>query len=152
MSLSAWGRLPELKEAVDYYRSKGVSIGLLRRATFYPVCTEELARGIQNAKVVTVMEKTALANERYLLRDVKHAAYNERTGKSFSPVITSGIYGLGSQDFSIEDCFAVIENMLAQRPRGVFGVGIKGPSILPPGRPSRLSGKRSGHHFYRGWG
>ena len=120
-----------LKEAVDYYRSKGVSIGLLRPVLFYPVCTEELARGIQNAKVVTVMEKTALANERYLLRDVKHAAYNERTGKSFSPVITSGIYGLGSQDFSIEDCFAVIENMLAQQPRGVFGVGIKGPAILP---------------------
>ena len=120
-----------LKEAVDYYRAKGVSIGLLRPVLFYPVCTEELARGIQNAKVVTVMEKTALANERYLLRDVKHAAYNERTGRSFHPVITSGIYGLGSQDFSIEDSFAVIENMLAERPQGIFGVGIKGPSILP---------------------
>ncbi|MEA3334061.1 MAG: 2-oxoacid:acceptor oxidoreductase family protein [Pseudomonadota bacterium] len=119
-----------MKEAVDYYRSKGVSVGLLRPVLFFPVCTEELARGIQNAKVVSVLEKTALANERYLLRDVKHAAYNERTGRSFNPVITSGIYGLGSQDFSIEDCFAVIENMLAEKPMGIYGVGIKGPQVL----------------------
>ncbi|MCK5915930.1 MAG: 2-oxoacid:acceptor oxidoreductase family protein, partial [Deltaproteobacteria bacterium] len=119
-----------MKEAIDYYRSRGVSVGLLRPVLFYPVCTEEIARGIQNAKVVSVLEKTALANERYLLRDVKHAAYNERTGRSFSPVITSGIYGLGSQDFSIEDCFAVIENMLSEKPSGVYGVGIKGPQML----------------------
>ncbi len=119
-----------MKEAIDYYRSKGVSVGLLRPVLFYPVCTEEIARGIQNAKVVSVLEKTALANERYLLRDVKHAAYNERTGRSFNPVITSGIYGLGSQDFSIEDCFAVIENMLSQKPAGVYGLGIKGPEVL----------------------
>ncbi len=119
-----------MKEAIDYYRSKGVSVGLLRPVLFFPVCTEELARGIQNAKVVSVLEKTALANERYLLRDVKHAAYNERTGRSFNPVITSGIYGLGSQDLSIEDCFSVIENMLAERPKGIYGVGIKGPEVL----------------------
>ncbi len=119
-----------IKEAVDYYRSKGVSVGLLRPVLFYPVCTEEIARGIQNAKVVSVLEKTALANERYLLRDVKHAAYNERTGRSFNPVITSGIYGLGSQDFSIEDCFAVIENMLSKKPAGIYGLGIKGPKVL----------------------
>ncbi len=120
-----------MKEAVDYYRSKGISIGLLRPVLFYPVCTEEIARGIQNAKVVTVMEKTALANERYLLHDVEEAAYNGYAGKSFNPVISSGIYGLGSQDFSIEDGFAVIENMLDAQPRKVFGVGIKGPSVLP---------------------
>ena len=41
-----------MKEAIDYYRAKGVSVGLLRPVLFYPVCTEELARGIQNAKVV----------------------------------------------------------------------------------------------------
>ncbi|HDS15932.1 MAG TPA: 4Fe-4S dicluster domain-containing protein [Proteobacteria bacterium] len=119
-----------MKEAIDYYRGRGVSVGLLRPVLFYPVCTEELARGIQNAKVVSVLEKTALANERYLLRDVKHAAYNERTGRSFNPVITSGIYGLGSQDFSVEDCFAVIENMLSQKPKGIYAVGIKGPQVL----------------------
>ncbi|MBN2809775.1 MAG: 2-oxoacid:acceptor oxidoreductase family protein, partial [Deltaproteobacteria bacterium] len=119
-----------MKEAIDYYRRKGVSVGLLRPVLFFPVCTEELARGIQNAKVVSVLEKTALANERYLLRDVKHAAYNERTGRSFNPVITSGIYGLGSQDLSIEDCFAVIENMLSDKPKGIYGVGIKGPEVL----------------------
>ena len=119
-----------MKEAVDYYRSKGVSVGLLRPVLFFPVCTEELARGIQNAQVVSVLEKTALANERYLLRDVKHAAYNERTGRSFNPIITSGIYGLGSQDLSIEDCFAVIENMLKEKPKGIYGVGIKGPEVL----------------------
>ena len=119
-----------MKEAIDYYRSKGVSVGLLRPVLFFPVCTEEIARGIQNAKVVSVLEKTALANERYLLRDVKHAAYNERTGRSFNPVITSGIYGIGSQDFSIEDCFAVIENMLSKKPAGIYGLGIKGPQML----------------------
>ena len=119
-----------MKEAIDYYRARGVSVGLLRPVLFYPVCTEEISYGIQNAKVVSVLEKTGLANERYLLRDVKHAAYNERIGRSFTPVITSGIYGLGSQDFSIEDGFAVIENLLSERPKPVFSVGIKGPRVL----------------------
>ncbi len=120
-----------MKEAIDFYRAKGVSVGLLRPVLFYPVCTEELARGIQNAKVVSVLEKTALANGRYLLHDVKHAAYNERTGRCFSPVITSGVYGLGSQDFSIEDAFAVIENLIAERPRELYSLGITGPQVLP---------------------
>ncbi len=120
-----------MKEAIDYYRAKGVSVGLLRPVLFNPVCTEELARGIQNAKVVSVLEKTALANEGVLLRDIKHAAYNERTGSCLNPIITSGVYGLGSQDFSIEDAFAVIENLLATKPKGVFSLGIKGPQVLP---------------------
>ncbi len=117
-----------MKEAIDYYQAKGVPVGLVRPVLFYPSCTEEIAYGIQNAKAITVLEKVAQANEKYLYKDVNEAANLINN----SPEIYSGIYGLGNQNFSIEDCFGIIENMLSNKKINNFTVGIAGTNSIKP--------------------
>ncbi|MBN2232261.1 MAG: 2-oxoacid:acceptor oxidoreductase family protein [Deltaproteobacteria bacterium] len=124
-----------MKEAIDYYRDRGVAVGLVRPVLFYPVCTEEIAAGLQHARAVTVLEKVAESNEQYLVKDVRDAVYllsRAGGGKRRLPDILAGTYGLGNQNFGIEDCCAVIENMLAKRPRTAFKCGITGPDTLAP--------------------
>ncbi|MBN2333508.1 MAG: 2-oxoacid:acceptor oxidoreductase family protein [Deltaproteobacteria bacterium] len=123
-----------MKEAIDYYRSKGIAVGLVRPVLFYPVCSEEIAAGVQNARVISVLEKVAEGNEQYLLKDVKEAVYllNDRQDCHCHPRITAGTYGLGNQDISLDDCCAVIENMLSDHPQTKFKCGIRGPQTLAP--------------------
>ncbi|MBW1646349.1 MAG: 2-oxoacid:acceptor oxidoreductase family protein, partial [Deltaproteobacteria bacterium] len=123
-----------MKEVVDYYRQRGVAVGLVRPVLFYPVCTEEIAYGIQNARVVSVLEKVAEGNEQYLVNDVKDAVYllNNSGRRRFNPQLAVGTYGLGNQNLSVDDCFAVVENMLRKNPATRFKCGISGPATLAP--------------------
>ncbi len=132
-----------MKEVVDYYRSKGVLVGLVRPVLFYPSCTEEIAFGIQSAKVITVLEKVAQANEKFLFKDVNEAA----NFVNVTPKIVSGVYGLGSQNFSIEDCIGIIENMLSQKPKNNFYVGISGINSITPVKKEDFKEKETGITF-----
>ncbi len=115
-----------MKEVIDYYRDKGVPVGMVRPVLFYPPCSEEIAYGIQNAKVVTVLEKVAQANEKFLYKDVNEAL----TLINATPELLYGVYGLGNQNFSLEDCFGIVENMLAKSKSKDFLVGIKGTNAI----------------------
>ena len=117
-----------MKDVVDYYRGKGVAVGLVRPVLFYPACIEEIAFGIQNSKVVTVLEKVAEANEKYLYRDVNEACKL----LNVNPEILTGIYGLGNQNLSIDDCCGIIENMMNSFKSNKFFVGIKGTNCIEP--------------------
>jgi pyruvate-ferredoxin/flavodoxin oxidoreductase len=115
-----------MKEVIDYYRDKGVPVGMVRPVLFYPACTEEIAFGLQNAKVVTVLEKVAQSNEKFLFKDVNEAL----TLIEASPELLYGVYGLGNQNFGIEDCFGIVENMLGKDKSKDFLVGIKGKNSI----------------------
>ena len=137
-----------VKDVVDYYRdAKGYKIGVVRPVLFNPPCYEELAYGVRNAKVITVLERSATSHNQLLLADIQAALQVSiragREGKKQHrlyarhdmPTIFHGVYGLGSKDFNKYDAAAVVENMVAwfEKKRGFqrdFYVGIEGPMTL----------------------
>ncbi len=139
-----------VKDVVDYYRDvKGYKIGVVRPVLFNPPCYEELAYGIRKAKVITVLERSAMAHNQLLLYDVQAALQislragregkkeHRIYGRQDMPTLLHGVYGLGSKDFNKYDAAAVVENMVAclEKKRGFlrdFYVGIEGPLTLKP--------------------
>jgi pyruvate-ferredoxin/flavodoxin oxidoreductase len=140
-----------VKDVVDYYReARGWKIGVVRPVLFNPPCYEEIAYGVRNAKVITVLERSRKAHNQLLLADVEaalqisHRAGREGKeahkiyGRDDMPTLLHGVYGLGSKDFNKYDVAAVIENMRACQDsrRGAFHrdffVGIEGPYTLRP--------------------
>jgi pyruvate-ferredoxin/flavodoxin oxidoreductase len=140
-----------LKDVVDYYRDvHGVKIGVVRPVLFNPPCYEEIAFGVRNAKVITVMERTGMVHNQLLLADLQVAlqlsqrAYREGKdehklyARDDMPTLLHGVYGLGSKDFNKYDAAAVIENMRGclERKRDDFirdfYSGIDGPYTLGP--------------------
>ena len=132
-----------MKEVIDYYRDKGVPIGMVRPVLFYPPCCEEIAYGIQNAKVITVLEKVAKSNERFLYKDVNEALSLLDNNSE----LLYGVYGLGNQNFSIEDCFGIVENMIGNAKEKDFLVGIKGSNSIKQVRKDDFSQKEIGITF-----
>jgi pyruvate-ferredoxin/flavodoxin oxidoreductase len=144
-----------VKDVVDYYRDvKGYKIGVVRPVLFNPPCYEELAYGMRNAKVISVLERAGTTHNQLLLADVQaslqisiragregkkeHRIY----GRHDMPTLFHGVYGLGSKDFNKYDAAAVVENMLSfyekkRRFHRDFYVGIEGPLTL---RPAPLPG------------
>jgi len=140
-----------LKDVVDYYRDvQGLKIGVVRPVLFNPPCYEEIAYGVRNAKVITVMERTGMVHNQLLLADLQVAlqlsqrAYREGKdehklyARDYMPTLLHGVYGLGSKDFNKYDAAAVIENMRAclESKRDDFFrdfySGIEGPYTLKP--------------------
>ena len=140
-----------IKDVVDYYRaSRGWKIGVVRPVLFTPPCYEELAFGLRNAQVITVLERSAVAHNCLLKKDVQAAleislrAARENSSdkklyrRTSAPEVLHGVYGLGSKDFSKYDVAAVIENMAAAfNNKGAavqrdFYVGVEGPYSLKP--------------------
>ncbi len=140
-----------VKDVVDHYRNtKGWKVGLVRPVLFTPPCYEELAYGVRNAKIVTVLERSGTAHNQLLMADIQAALQvsnragregkkEHRTyGRHDMPTLLHGVYGLGSKDFNKYDAAAVIENMKAclAGKRGRFHrdffAGIEGPYTLKP--------------------
>jgi len=140
-----------VKDVVDYYREvKGWKVGVVRPVLFTPPCYEELAYGVRNAKIITVLERSGMAHNQLLMADIQTALQvSNRAGREGKkehrvygrddmPTLLHGVYGLGSKDFNKYDVAAVIENMQAclEDRRGQFHrdffAGIEGPYTLKP--------------------
>jgi pyruvate-ferredoxin/flavodoxin oxidoreductase len=139
-----------VKDVVDYYRDvKGYKIGVVRPVLFNPPCYEELAYGMRQAKVISVLERTGTAHNQLLLADVQAALQvslragregrrqHRIYGREDMPTLLHGVYGLGSKDFNKYDAASVVENMISvfEKRRGFlrdFYVGIEGPLTLKP--------------------
>jgi len=141
-----------LKDVVDYYREvKGLKVGVVRPVLFNPPCYQELAYGVRNAKVITVLERTGMAHNQLLLGDIQAALQvslragregreeHKIYGRTDMPIILHGVFGLGSKDFNKYDAGAVVENMWACLQKKTrdhfyrdFFVGIEGPYTLDP--------------------
>jgi len=155
-----------LKDVVDYYRNvEGLKVGIVRPVLFNPPCYEEIAYGVRNAKVITVMERTGMVHNQLLLADLQVAlqlgqrAYREGKDehKTYArddmPTLLHGVYGLGSKDFNKYDAGAVIENMRAcldgRRDDFIrdFYSGIEGPYTLKPAELPRYKDRELGMTF-----
>ena len=112
-----------IEETIDYLRSKGEKVGLVKVHLYRPFSKKHLFDAIPaSAKIVCVLDRTkepgALGDPLY--EDVLSAFYSEKE----RPVIIGGRYGLGSKDTTPAQIVAVYENMTAGALRDQFTIGI----------------------------
>ncbi len=110
-------------EIIDYRRSQGEKVGLVKVRLYRPFSAEHLFAALpQTAKTITVLDRTkepgAPGEPLYL--DVC-TAFME---KGQTPRLLNGRYGLGSKEFNPAMATAVFDNMKADNPKNHYTVGI----------------------------
>ena len=110
-------------EIIDYRRSLGEKVGLVKVRLYRPFSAEHLFAALpQTAKTITVLDRTkepgAPGEPLYL--DVC-TAFME---KGQTAQLLNGRYGLGSKEFNPAMATAVFDNMKADNPKNHFTVGI----------------------------
>jgi pyruvate-ferredoxin/flavodoxin oxidoreductase len=123
------------KLGVDYVRNKfGIKLGLVNVTSVRPFPSEELVQALSKIKAVSVIERVdePLAASNPLTREVKAAFADAFVDKKIStiPAILSGVYGLGSRDFRVEEVAALAHNMAGPK-KAFFALNIGGEWALP---------------------
>ncbi len=107
------------KDAVDALRAKGIKAGLLKIRLFRPFPAEQVAKVLQNARVIAVMDRTENFNTANgpLGADVKSALYNIHSNAK----VVNYVYGLGGRDVTVESLTSVYEDMMKIDNSGELG-------------------------------
>lgn len=118
----------EIKETVDALREKGEKVGLLKIRVFRPFPYEEICEALKNAKVVTVLDRSAsFGAYGPLFVEIRTALYDLDT----RPIVYNRTFGLGGRDLfpeGVAEIFAESESYLrAGRTDKVYDIlGVRG--------------------------
>lgn len=97
----------EIKEVVDELRTKGEKVGLLKIRSFRPFPYEQIAAALSNARIVTVLDRSAsFGAHGPLFVEISTAVANYAAGR---PMLMGHTYGLGGRELTmrhIEHVFA----------------------------------------------
>jgi pyruvate-ferredoxin/flavodoxin oxidoreductase len=138
--------------AVDWVRDNmGVKVGLLHLTCFRPFPSADMVAALRHCKAVTVVERLdiPMMQSNPQLCEIKAAFADSMAETPGYPPIThmprfyGGSAGLGSRDVRAGDFIAMVENMLAPKPRPYFTVGIKHEAALPAPRDPDVRGPGS---------
>ncbi len=120
----AMGSVTEtIKETVDYLNSQGEKVGLITVHLYRPFSEKYFMKVLpKSVKRIAVLDRTKEpgANGEPLYLDVKDMFY----GKTDSPVIVGGRYGLSSKDTTPAMIKSVYDNLKMAEPKNRFTVGI----------------------------
>ncbi|MBN1975271.1 MAG: pyruvate:ferredoxin (flavodoxin) oxidoreductase [Sedimentisphaerales bacterium] len=118
-------------ETVEYLRSKGEKVGVVKVRLFLPFDTEAFIAALpKTVKKIAVLDRTkepgSIGEPLYM--NIR-TAVGEAMGKGESPfdgypLIVGGRYGLGSKDFTPAMVKAVFDNLDEKKPKYEFTVGI----------------------------
>ncbi|WP_162165329.1 pyruvate:ferredoxin (flavodoxin) oxidoreductase [Campylobacter fetus] len=120
----AMGSVTEtLEEVVDYLRSKGEKVGIVKVHLYRPFSLKYFFDVIpKSVKKIAVLDRTkepgSIGEPLYL--DIKAAYYESKK----SPIVVGGRYGLSSKDVDPAQMVAVFENLKQDKPKNNFTVGI----------------------------
>ncbi|MEG2413073.1 MAG: pyruvate:ferredoxin (flavodoxin) oxidoreductase [Clostridia bacterium] len=113
-----------ISETIDYLNAHGQKLGLVKVRLFRPFSVAKFAAAIPaSAKVVTVLDRVkeaGSAGEPLYLDVVTALSESERTNIK----VVSGRFGLGSKEFTPSMINAIYANMLVEKPKNHFTVGI----------------------------
>jgi pyruvate-ferredoxin/flavodoxin oxidoreductase len=112
-----------LKEVVDYLNSKGHKTGIVVVHLYRPFSAKYFFNVMpKSVKRIVVLDRTKEpgANGEPLYLDVRDLYY----GQPNAPMIIGGRYGLSSKDTTPAQMIAVFENLMSDKPRNRFTVGI----------------------------
>lgn len=130
------------KPAVDFAREKyGWKVGLVHPTCVRPFPAAEIVAALRGVRAFSVIERVdePLADCNPLTREIKAAFADSlrENGKGphllMMPEVYSGVYGMGSRDFRVEDVLAVFRNMVEEtREKPFFACGMGGDWALAP--------------------
>lgn len=93
-----------IKEYVDREREKGKEIGLLRVISYRPFPKEEIARALEGASKVLVLDKSiSLGSEGPLFTEVKSLIANKK------PKVSGFVAGLGGRDITLDTIKSMVD-------------------------------------------
>ncbi|MBF0500903.1 MAG: pyruvate:ferredoxin (flavodoxin) oxidoreductase [Candidatus Riflebacteria bacterium] len=146
-----------MHEVVEHMVSKGEKVGLVKVRLYRPFSLEHLVKAFPaSVKSICVLDRTkepGSAGEPLYI-DVRNSI-GEALEAGIAPFknwpkIVGGRYGLGSKDFTPNQCFAIFDNIRIAKPKNHFTVGIEddvthtsllvGP-MVDTGDPSTYSAK-----------
>ncbi len=115
-----------IKETIDYLATKGKKLGLVTVHLYRPFSPKYLLNVLpKSVKRICVLDRTkecgATGEPLYL--DVTEVVKNQCDCKE-QPLIIGGRYGLSSKDTTPAQILAIYENLVSERPRNQFTVGI----------------------------
>jgi pyruvate-ferredoxin/flavodoxin oxidoreductase len=135
------GMMETAQAAADYMRDElDLKVGVVHVTSFAPFPATQLVDALKGVKAITVIERmdNPLAQSNPLVQGIKAAFADALTGISYGsngefkypkiariPKILAGSAGLGSRDVIGGHFVAMVKNMLAEKPREYFTVGIK---------------------------
>src|SRR6187401_1062458 len=141
------GMMETAQAAADYMREEmDLKVGVVHVTCFAPFPATQLVDALQGVKAITVAERmdNPLAQSNPLVQGNKAAFADALTGISYGsngefkypkisriPKIYACSAGLGSRDVTGGHFIAIVKNMLAEKPREYFTVGIKHALTLP---------------------
>jgi len=135
------GMMETAQAAADYMRDElDLKVGVVHVTCFAPFPATQLVDALKGVKAITVAERmdNPLAQSNPLVQGIKAAFADALTGLSYGsngefkypkisriPKIYACSAGLGSRDVTGGHFIAIVKNMLAEKPREYFTVGIK---------------------------
>ncbi len=98
-----------IKHVINNMRKDGKKVGLLKITMFRPFPYEEIAKALQSAKKIAVLDKSvSFGADGPVFNEIKSALYRSDTK---IPVF-SYLYGLGGRDFKAEDAEGVFADLI----------------------------------------
>ena len=125
--------------AIDYAREHfGMKVGLVHITCFRPFPSQDLVALMRNVKGISVIERLdiPMMQSNPQMAELKAAFADAMSGAPGYPRVAKmprffgGSAGLGSRDVRAGDFLAMIENMISDKPKHYFTVGIKHPLAL----------------------
>ena len=148
------GMMETAQAAADYMRDEmDLKVGVVHVTSFAPFPATLLVDALKGVKAITVIERmdNPLAQFNPLVQAIKAAFADALTGNSYGsngefkypkvtriPKIVACSAGLGSRDVIGGHFIAMVKNMLAEKPREYFTVGIKHALTLTEGEDPDL--------------
>ena len=100
------------KEVVDKLRDKGEKVGLLKINLFRPFPAEEIAKALQNAKNIAILDRAqSIGTMPPLYMEIMNATSYPPTGQAGKLKAKSYVYGLGGRDIFAKDLEKVFTNL-----------------------------------------
>ena len=120
-----------MEETVSYLADQGEKVGLIKVRLFRPFSVDHFVGALpKTVKSIAVLDRTkepgAIGEPLY--EDIRTAIGEAATSGAFKlkdyPVIVGGRYGLGSNEFNAGMAKAVLDNLVSDKPKNHFTIGI----------------------------
>lgn len=120
----AMGSVTEtIEETIDALMERGEKVGLVKVRLYRPFSAKHLLKVVpKSVKRIAVLDRTKEPGSpgEPLYLDVKSVFY----GQKKAPMIVGGRYGLGSKDTTPQQILAVYKNIMSEKPKDRFTIGI----------------------------
>jgi pyruvate-ferredoxin/flavodoxin oxidoreductase len=120
-----------MHEVVEYLAGQGEKVGLIKVRLYRPFSGETLIQALpETVKHIAVLDRTkepgAAGEPLYLdvQNAVSEAVVKGDIAEGGRPIVVGGRYGLGSREFNPGMAKSVLDNLVTEKPRNHFTVGI----------------------------